>query len=316
MKYIIPTLLFCFTTTLAFSQINYIQKAEEQVRTGNYEEAVKMYELAINQSPQDEGLKNKILLYSKLNDEFKALNDAIALSNPEEAKRRLENIKMIDGANPFIATKAEQIDALNRKKGQAKATRSVSKFFSIFWGNQWKHEAYGGFHSRLGALLTDVNEFQYKTGNIYPAANLSFSYTHFKSFPFTILAGVHYGTHRGVYADFGYSLISFRKFFYIEACAGYAYGKVYATKTNLLNERVDATLTTGGFYAKARATLMFHNSGGGGLSYSYTYPFNQNPWMPTHEISYVFGTKPTKYVAMVAFVGGLIGGLAYLKSAK
>ena len=63
MKYIIPTLLFCFATTLAFSQINYTQKAEEQVQTGNYEEAVKMYELALNQSPQDEGLKNKIFCY-------------------------------------------------------------------------------------------------------------------------------------------------------------------------------------------------------------------------------------------------------------
>lgn len=316
MKYLLSTFIVTLFLNVAFAQINYVAKAEEQVKAGNYEEAVKLYQLALEQSPQDESIKNKVLLYSKLQDEFAALNNEIAMSNPEEATRRLENIKMIDASNPFIADKAEQIEALKRKRGQVKATRSVSKFFSIFWGNEWKQKNYGGFHSRLGALLTDVNEFQYKTGNIYPAANLSFSYTHFKSFPFTILAGVHYGTHRGVYADFGYSLISFRKFFYLEACAGYAYGKIYATTTNLLNERIDATLTTSGFYAKARATFMFHNSGGGGLCYSYTYPFNQNPWMPTHEISYVFGTKPTKYVAMVAFVGGLIGGLAYLKSAK
>lgn len=133
MKYIVISLFFYLSANIAFAQINYVAKAEEQVKTGNYEEAVKLYQLALEQSPQDESIKTKVLLYSQLQDEFKALNNEISMSNPEKATRRLENIKMIEHSNPFIFAKAEQIEVLKKKVGHKKL-----KQIKIYYDKDWK----------------------------------------------------------------------------------------------------------------------------------------------------------------------------------
>ena len=294
-------LMFVFFSLCLLNIINaqdYNSMGNEAMKSGKYQTAVDYFRNAFEQNPSDD-ITRKINLAQNLKTEFDEIDAAIRSNNVEKAEMHVNNVLMIDPTNEFIEEKRVEIKQVSQQNSKLKSRRRMANFTDGFKGGDATHAMLGGFHFRFGYSNINTSSFVDRLNDNADAYALDMYYNNSKAFPLTFEAGFKSSTsYQGI--NLG-ALLSYKfsNHFTLDYGGGYQFGTLYA-KEGLDNEDFSNP------YLKAGCTLMFDGKNWGGLNYSYIYGINSISTIPTHNITYIFGRAPTKWISSLALVIGLI----------
>jgi hypothetical protein len=168
-----------------------------------------------------------------------------------------------------------------------------------FGGSTDTHEMLGGFHYRAGFSSINTTSFDFPpysdnaNGYIF-----DIYYNNSKALPITFDIGVQ-SNNNYLAGNFGaYLSCKFTKRFTFDFGGGYQAGSYYA-----FDSYYDQSFSNA--YLKAGCTLMFDGENWGGVNYSYMRSLGGQYITPSHNISYIFGREPTKWITYLALILGL-----------
>jgi tetratricopeptide (TPR) repeat protein len=265
---------------------------DEAMNNGNYQQAIDYYSKAFDQNQSDD-ITKKINFAQNLKKEFDEIDIAINSGNFTLAEAHINNLLMIDPSNKFIESKRQLIKQKQSQNSSYKRQRRWSNFADGFKGDDDFHEMLGGFHFRSGISLIDMTKIDNTFDQGYA---IDLYYNNSNHFPITLDLGCVIGAYDYQTFNLGVnSSYNFSKRFTLDYGIGYQWGNIWSLDKNLSNP----------FY-KLGCTLMFNGKNWGGLNYSYIHGLNNAYPISTHNITYIFGREPTKFISSLALIVGLI----------
>ena len=291
MRKILAIIFFSMCMQNIVNAQNYSNYGDEAMNNGKYQEAVDYYSKAYVQNPTDE-LTKKINIAQNLKKEFDEIDKAIYAQNFVEAEIHINNVLMIDPSNKFIDNKRQQIKQKQAQNSRNKRQRRWNNFTDGFKGDDDFHDMLGGFHYRCGYSYVNMNSFGNSAENGYA---FDIYYNNSKKLPLTFDIGL-ISSYDYQSFNFGiYSSYNFSRRFTFDYGGGYQTGDIWSLNRDLSNP-----------YLKLGCTFMFEGEYGGGLNYSYVHGFDAQTPINTHNITYIFGRKPTGWITYTALIIGLI----------
>ncbi|MFZ4401897.1 MAG: hypothetical protein ACOYO1_17845 [Bacteroidales bacterium] len=333
----ILTIIFFSTCILnAVNAQNYSSMGDEAMNNGKYQQAIDYYSKAFDQNQSDD-ITKKINFAQNLKKEFDEIDIAINSGNFTLAEAHINNVLMIDPSNKFIEGKRQEIKQKQKQNSSDKSQRHWRKFTHCFKGDDDVHDMFGGFHISTG--YSKINEnFYYpffgidtlmpinKNNNGY---NINMYYNNSQKIPLTFEFGLTVndayldgGNRNNGYSQFKVSFhklhlglsYSIRpiKIINLDIGGGYNFGNfnTYTYSRNTPTGWAPLALYTDKYvfsepYYKLGLTIMLNNKYGGGFSYHYMSNFNTENKMSFHNISYIFGKKPSLWILGLGLLLGL-----------
>jgi len=287
MRILVCIIFFIGLTSQIFSQIEYIQKSEIAIKEGNYQDAVNLLEKAYQEN-QTTQIKNKINFVKQLISEFEGFESAMNNKNYTQAESHLNAIQQIDPTNEFVEAKRNLLklkqQEYNAEKRKDKREKNMKNFKSSFWGDRSRQNNFGGFHLNGGFSLTT---------NYYNGLNGGIDFTSAKALPISVQMGF---VSSSEYQYFGTNIL-YHNFIFNQDNISLDLGLGYKWANHNINTP---------FY-KVGLTAMIDNKNWGGFSYFFEHGFDSQNSIGSHNISYIFGKEPTKYILYTSLTIGIIG---------
>jgi len=292
MRKIFTIILFSMCIAKLANAQNYSSLGDEAMNNGKYQQAIDYYSKAFDQNPSDD-ITKKINFAQNLKKEFDEIDNAINSGNYSLAESHINNVLMIDPSNKFIESKRQLIKQKQAQNSRYKRQNQWSNFTDGFKGDYDYHDMLGGFHFRAGVSFINMTKFNNDFDQGYA---VDLYYNNSNHFPFTLDLGCILGAQDFQAFNLGInSSYNFSERFTFDYGLGYQWGSIWSLNKDISNP----------FY-KLGCTLMFDGKNWGGLNYSYIHSFNNAYPISTHNITYIVGREPTKFISSLTLVVGLI----------
>lgn len=152
MKKALLTVVFLCASFIAGYSQGKESLGDKAMASGNYEQAVEYYMAAMNENPT-EALSAKLTKATMLKTEFKAIDEAIAVGNVDEAEVHIANVLTIDPGNKFVDDKRRQ---LSKNVTKIKTDNFNKGLKGIFIGDEEKQRIFGFLSVDQGIGITMV----------------------------------------------------------------------------------------------------------------------------------------------------------------
>lgn len=296
------TFISFFFTQFLFTQINYIEKGNQALELGQFDEAVLFYKKAFIDNPKQE-IETRLNHVIELRNNYKDYENAIQREDFIAAELYLINLEKLEPNNLFIKNKREALNFLRNKKGKEASKDAISRFVSCFWGNNKRHRLHGGLRLYGGYAFSKSNHFSSES-EINDGMNIGIFYNNSRKL--TISFGVEYNSllesesfnFYGGYKIFPFNSNNF------SINLGYGYKRF-----NNVDE--PQPYNQSAFFYKTGFTLIFSEYYGG-VEYDFQKSTGKNTGKPVHNITYIFAPKTSKaLIGLGAFIGllGLLGSV-------
>lgn len=292
MKIIFAIVFFIMCILNVVNAQNYSSMGDNAMKNGQYQQAIEYYSKAFDQNQSDD-ITKKINIAQNLKREFDEIDIAINSENFSLAEVHINNILMIDPSNNLVDEKRQLIKQKQSQKSSYKRQKRWSNFTDGFKGDDDFQEMLGGFHIRSGISLIDMTKIDNTFDQGYA---IDLYYNNSNHLPITLDLGFVLGAYNYQTINFGInSSYNFSKRFTLDYGIGYQRGNIWSLDKNLSNP-----------FFKLGITFMFNGKNWGGLNYSYIHGLNNAYPIATHNITYIFGREPAKFITSLALVVGLI----------
>ncbi len=168
-----------------------------------------------------------------------------------------------------------------------------------FSGDDDFHEMFGGFHYRFGFCYYNLNSFEKRYNDDFTGSYFDVYYNNSKWFPISLELGIHGGENYNS-TNFGaFTSYKLADHFTIDFGGGYESGFLSA-------KTIEDDYDFQKFYYKIGLTYMIKGRNWGGFNYSYMRAVGMKYPVPSHNLTYIFGRKPTKWLTIGVLVLGLL----------
>lgn len=160
-----------------------------------------------------------------------------------------------------------------------------------FNGDDDFHEMFGGFHYRFGLCYYNLNSFDNRSNDDFSGSYFDVYYNNSLIFPISLELGLHGGENYNS-VNFGiFTSYKIADHFTIDFGGGYESGFLSAKN---IEDDYDFKKP----YYKLGLTYMIKGKNWGGFNYTYMRAIGMKYPVPSHNLTYIFGRKPTKWLTI------------------